>query len=183
MIPVAQRVFEMFVVKDEFFNPDVSSFIARGTEVYLWRYWRTVMDDPANNRSFVSFLWTQSSEHNFFYMLWAMIQKEFPSLRNCYCSRIIANGQVKGQNIKWHTDHGDKTVLYFPVEWKPDWGGSTYFKIGNCETEIQYKQNRLVVFDSNILHRGSGPTVDNILRVSIAFNLRLKATDTGKTTP
>jgi hypothetical protein len=172
----------MFVVKDEFFKPDVSSFIAKGTEVYLWRYWRTVPDDTANNRSFVSFLWTQPSENNFFYMLWTMIQKEFSSLRDYYCWRIIANGQVRGQNIKWHTDHGDKTVLYFPIEWNPDWGGSTYFKIDNCENEIHYKQNRLVVFDSDTVHRNSGPKVDNILRVSIAFNLRLKATDQEKAT-
>lgn len=167
----------MLVVKDDFFSPDVSSFIAKGTEVYLWRYWRTVSDDSGNNKSFVSFLWEQSCDKNFFYILWTMIQKEFPALRHCYCWRIIANGQVRGQNIKWHTDHGDKTALYFPTTWNLDWGGSTYFKSSNFETEVQYKQNRLVVFDADTLHRNSGPAADNILRVSIAFNLRLEPTD------
>ena len=102
-----------------------------------------------------------------------MIHKDIAFVAGCHCWRIIANGQVKGQNGNWHTDHGDKTVLYFPIEWTPEWGGSTYFKMGDSETEVQYKQNRLVVFKSDILHYGSCPTVDNLLRVSIAFNLRI----------
>ena len=96
-----------------------------------------------------------------------------PFVEDCYCWRIIANGQVKGQDGNWHTDHGDKTVLYFPLQWVPEWGGSTYFKIDDVETQIQYKQNRLLAFRSDILHCGSAPAVDNILRISIAFNLRI----------
>jgi hypothetical protein len=107
-------------------------------------------------------------------MLWKLIQNDLPGLQQCDCYRIIANGQVKGQNIDWHTDHGDKTVLYYPIAWKPEWGGSTYFRIHDAEHEIQYRQNRLVVFDAGIWHYGCGPTIDNILRVSIAFNLRTK---------
>ena len=164
----------MIVVKDDFFKTDLCNLIAKGTEAYQWRYWRAVMDDPADRKSFVNLLWTDSSENNFFHMLWKLIQKEFPSLQECSCYRIIANGQVKGQNIDWHTDHGDKTALYYPIEWKPEWGGSTYFKIGDTEKEIQYKQNRLVIFAAGISHFGSGPAVNDILRISIAFNLRLK---------
>ena len=72
---------------------------------------------------------------------------------------LIANGQVKGQDGNWHTDHGDKTVLYFPLQWAPEWGGSTYFKIDDVETQIQYKQNRLLAFRSDILHYGLAPAV------------------------
>jgi hypothetical protein len=164
----------MLLVQDDFFKADLCNLIAKGTEAYQWRYWRAVMDDPADRRSFVNLLWTNSSENNFFHMLWKLIQKEFPSLQECYCYRIIANGQVKGQNIDWHTDHGDKTALYYPIAWKAEWGGSTYFKTADAEQEIQYKQNRIVIFDANTLHYGSSPTIDNVLRISIAFNLRLK---------
>jgi hypothetical protein len=182
MIASERIDFDKIVVKDGFFKADLSNLIAKGTEVYQWRYWRAVMDDVADRRTFVSFLWNHSSESNFFHMLWKLIQKGFPSLQDCYCYRIIANGQVKGQDIDWHTDHGDRTVLYFPIAWNPEWGGSTYFRIGDSEKEVQYKQNRLLIFNSNILHRGSGPTVENILRVSIAFNSCLKTTDPMKTT-
>jgi hypothetical protein len=63
-------------------------------------------------------------------------------------------------------------VLYFPLEWVHEWGGTTHFKLEDSETEIEYKQNRLLVFNSDVLHYGSGPAIDNILRISIAFNLR-----------
>jgi hypothetical protein len=169
-----KRVCKMIIVKDDFFKADLCNLIAKGTEAYQWRYWRAVMDDPADRKTFVSFLWSHSTEDNFFHRLWKLIQKEFLSLQDCDCYRIIANGQVKGQNIDWHTDPGNQTALYYPITWKPEWGGSTYFKIGDVEKEIQYKQNRLVIFDATLRHYGSCPTVDNILRVSIAFNLRVK---------
>jgi 2OG-Fe(II) oxygenase superfamily len=165
-----KTVLDMIIVKDNFLDVDLCNLIAKSAEAYEWRYWLAVPDDPANNRYFVSFLWTDtSSEDNLFRMLWRLI---FPIVQGCYCYRIIANGQVKGQNGNWHTDHSDKTVLYFPLAWDPEWGGSLRFKIGDSEKEIEYKQNRIVIFDSSIRHYGSCPTVDNILRVSIAFNLR-----------
>ncbi len=169
----------MIIVKDNFFNIGLCNLIAKGTETYEWRYWLGVPDDPANNKYFVRFLWIDSSsEDNLFHMLWKLIEKEFPIVQDCSCYRIIANGQVRGQNGNWHTDHSDKTALYFPLAWDPEWGGSFHFKIGGSEKELEYRQNRIVIFDSNTEHYGSSPTVDNILRISIAFNLRTnKAND------
>jgi hypothetical protein len=162
----------MIVVRDDFFKADLSNLIAKGTDAYRWSYWRSVPDDPAHNRSFVCFLWTDSSEDNFFLLLWKMIKKELLSLHGYECYRIFANGQVKGQNISWHKDYGDKTAVYFPTAWNSEWGGSTYFKIGSSQEEVQYKQNRLVLFDTDILHYGSGPTVANVMRITIVFNMR-----------
>jgi hypothetical protein len=173
----------MIIVKDEFFEADVANFIARGSEIFAWRYIHKSTDEPAHNKFFVSTLWSSGSEHNFFHNLWKIIHKEVSSVQNCECWRIIANGQIKGQNGNWHTDHGDKTVLYYPTEWKPEWGGSTYFQINGSEKEIEYKKNRLVVFDSAVSHYGSCPTVDNILRVSIAFNLRKTTADENNIAP
>jgi hypothetical protein len=149
--------------------------ISGGTENYNWRYWKPVTDDETATRTFVSFLWKEPLESNLFHMLWKIIQKEFTTLQDCTCYRIIANGTVKGQNITWHTDHGDFTALYFPNDWNPEWGGSTHFLIDGREQAITYKQNRLVLFDANMLHSSSPPTVGNLLRISIAFNIRFNA--------
>jgi len=163
----------MIVVKEDFFKSDLCNLIAKGTQAYQWQYHhKSDVANPTHNKFFVSHLWNEASQENFFYMLWRMIRKDIPFVGDCYCWRIIANGQVKGQNGNWHTDHGDKTVLYFPLEWVPEWGGSTYFKTDEAETQVEYKQNKIVAFTSNTLHYGSCPTVGNILRVSIAFNLR-----------
>jgi hypothetical protein len=59
-------------------------------------------------------------------------------------------------------DYGDKSAVYFPIAWRSEWGGSTYFKIGDAQREVKYKQNRLVLFDANISHAGSGPSMDNV---------------------
>ena len=162
------------VVRDDCFKSDLCKLIAKGTQAYRWQYGhKSDVGNPTHNKFFVSPLWNDELQENFFYMLWRMIHSEIPFVEDCYCWRIIANGQVKGQDGNWHTDHGDKTVLYFPLQWVPDWGGSTYFKIDDVETQIQYKQNRLLAFGSDILHCGLAPAVDNILRISIAFNLRI----------
>jgi hypothetical protein len=170
----------MIIVKEDFFKADLCNLIAKGTQAYQWSYGHKSDVNKANhNKFFVSYLWSKTSQENFFYMLWRMIHKDISFVSDCHCWRIIANGQVKGQNGNWHTDHGDKTVLYFPLEWKSAWGGSTYFKIGDAETEIPYKQNQMLAFNSDILHYGSCPAVDNILRVSIAFNLRVNEPRSG----
>jgi hypothetical protein len=173
----------MIIIKDDFFKADLANLIAKGTETYQWRYdHKSDINDPTHTKFFVSHLWTHSSEHNFFHLLWKLIHKDVPGLQDYECWRIIANGQVKGQNGNWHTDHGDKTALYYPTAWKPDWGGSTYLKIDDSKKEIEYKKNRLVLFDSGTPHYGSSPAVDNVLRISIAFNLRLNTTNPAKTT-
>jgi hypothetical protein len=166
----------MIILKDDFFKSDIANLIAKGTEAYQWRYHhKSDANDPTHNKLFVSALWSGGSEDNFFHILWKLIHKDVSSLQDYECWRIIANGQVKGQNGNWHTDYGDKTVLYYPTAWKHEWGGSTYLQIDGSKREIPYKKNRLLIFDSEISHYGSGPTVDNILRVTIAFNVRLKS--------
>ena len=98
----------MIIVKDDFFKVDLANLIAKGTETYQWSYnHKSDVNDPAHNKFFVSHLWTDSSEDNFFHMLWKLI-KEVQSVQDCDCWRIIANGQIKGQNGNWHTDHGEK---------------------------------------------------------------------------
>ena len=169
----SQSVLRMITVKDNFFRDDLSKMITKGTETYKWSYnHKAVMADPTHTKFFVCHLWFQPSEENFFHILWQQIHRNLPEVAGFDCFRIIANGQVKGQNGNWHKDHGDKTALYFPLEWVHEWGGTTHFKLEDAETEIEYKQNRLLLFNSNVLHYGSGPAIDNVLRISIAFNLR-----------
>jgi len=170
----------MIVVRESFFTADLCSLVAKGTQAYQWRYHhKSDIDNPAHKKFFVSHLWNDALQENFFCMLWRMIRADVPFVTDCHCWRIIANGQVKGQDGNWHRDHGDKTVLYFPLEWVPEWGGSTYFKMDDVETQIQYAQNQIVAFDSHILHYAASPTVDNIIRVSIAFNLRVNQSTEG----
>ena len=51
-IDVNEGEFAGIIVKDNFFNADLTSFIAKSTEELRWRYWRPVTDDLNNNKSF-----------------------------------------------------------------------------------------------------------------------------------
>ena len=146
-----KRELECLIIRDEFFNENLATVIERGAEQYQWIYGhKSDIGDPKHNKFFVSYLWDDiHSEDNFYHTIWRVIVKEVPCLSSFYCWRIIANGQVKGQNGDWHTDHGDKTILYFPLEWTSQWGGSTYFKVNELETEIEYKKNRIRLFNSD----------------------------------
>ncbi len=69
----------MIIVKEDFFKPDLCNLIAKGTEAYKWRYnHKSDMEDPSNNKFFLSSLWNEESQENFFYRLWRMIRKDIP---------------------------------------------------------------------------------------------------------
>ena len=51
----------MLVVKDDFFDADLTELLAKGTEQYRWKYHhKSDIDDPAHNKFFVSTLWNSS---------------------------------------------------------------------------------------------------------------------------
>lgn len=60
-------------------------------------------------------------------------------------------------------DEGAISLLYYAnVRWNKNWGGETLFANddGECEIAIEYKPNRVVIFDSCIPHKPSPISVD-----------------------
>jgi hypothetical protein len=84
----------------------------------------------------------------------------------------IAGGKTFGLDGGIHTDKdvdfndmgdGFMTICYFPNrEWNPEWGGEFQFfdDSGNVIATYYPLPNTCLVFDSNIPHRGLGPTRD-----------------------
>ncbi len=64
----------------------------------------------------------------------------------------------------FHEDDGDMTFLFYPDENEENKGG-TEFKDG---TKIDYKTNRLIIFDAKILHKAN-INLSNEMRYSIAW--------------
>jgi Rps23 Pro-64 3,4-dihydroxylase Tpa1-like proline 4-hydroxylase len=67
----------------------------------------------------------------------------------------------------FHTDKNKKdnalTFLYYMnLKWDKDWGGETLFCNSNGDVEIamEYKPNRVIIFDSNIPHKPSAISAD-----------------------
>tara|TARA_B100000029_G_scaffold477190_1_gene522026 strand:- start:3711 stop:4262 length:552 start_codon:yes stop_codon:yes gene_type:complete len=85
------------------------------------------------------------------------------------------NGQTFGQDGEFHQDF-DITVFVFvgPVPWKEEWGGELIMKDTDSEKESIYsfKPGRCMIVDGRKPHKGLGPLVKNILRISLAIHLK-----------
>jgi Rps23 Pro-64 3,4-dihydroxylase Tpa1-like proline 4-hydroxylase len=91
--------------------------------------------------------------------------------------RVYANGQTFGQNGSFHEDsEEDNTItaiLYLneiDENVLDDWGGETQFKFNGDLVACQPVTNSLIVFNSNIIHRGMAPSrFSSDMRVTIAW--------------
>src|SRR5688500_754995 len=97
---------KMVICKDDFFPSSMANFVEKGTEIYLWRYGQKSLPDD-KNKFFVCYLWDNwlEAENNFYYKLWIIIQSQ--CMPHYECWRIMANGQVEGQNGTWHKDDNE----------------------------------------------------------------------------
>jgi len=91
-------------------------------------------------------------------------------------ARIICNNAL--EVCKLHVDgyeNNDKTILYYANKnWDHEYGGDTIFANDAGETiaTINYKPNRLVIFDAKIPHRSTAVSpAANQWRFTIVINL------------
>ena len=88
----------------------------------------------------------------------------------CQFIRAYANIQFKGMDGSFHKDDGDFTVLYMVT---PTLEGCGHFEYRDGEEvkKIDFKQNRVVVFEgASLSHRGMSPDTD-LPRVTLAFKV------------
>lgn len=98
-----------------------------------------------------------------------LFQKLRQSLNlNLNLIRMYINVQHKDMDGDYHTDDGDSsniTCLYMVTK---TLNNSGYFEIKN-EEKIDFKQNRLICFDSKKEHRGLAPIETGDVRITLAF--------------
>lgn len=108
---------------------------------------------------------------NVFDALQTYLQKSF------YLSSIDINCQHSGCDGTFHRDSasGTITMMMFPnPKWEKEWGGE--FEIFSEETNkvieiYDYIPGRILIFPSNVLHRGLGPKKEYVYRYSVVFRL------------
>ena len=98
--------------------------------------------------------------------------------------KVVINIASPGQTFFDHTHIGDwsasminrspKVLLYYPnLEWRREWGGETmFYTMNNKEIEraVEYKPNRLVVFDGERPHSVRPPTAHSpFLRFTLSM--------------
>ena len=93
--------------------------------------------------------------------------------------RVYANGQLHGQNGDFHQDNKKNNFWTFllyatdiPMDYIQIWGGTTEFQTENGVVSVFPQPNSAVLFKSDILHKGNGPSrYTNDIRVTIAWKL------------
>ena len=106
-------------------------------------------------------------------------------IEDCFKKRfmlntVYANGQTYGMDGSYHTDDDDDDAYTFLMyvshithENVDTVNGNTLFKHGDEVISVEPIINRGVLFKSNTLHKGMGPSIlANILRITIAFKLK-----------
>jgi hypothetical protein len=96
--------------------------------------------------------------------------------RKLFLKRIHINGQVYGQDGRFHRDSEEPNVISVLIFtnpfWVPSWGGAfTYIQEPSPEVfSVAYVPNRAVIFPANILHCGQAPLrCTDKMRTSMVF--------------
>tara|TARA_R100000027_G_C2237048_1_gene90873 strand:- start:539 stop:1036 length:498 start_codon:yes stop_codon:yes gene_type:complete len=162
----------------EYFDNVFSTAIVEEINTLLRRpKWSFNGGGLAYDGDFVSNFWHMDhlEEEDYFLNLFENIKEKLFKDQTVKIVRCYANGQTAGQSGVPHRDDGDVTVLYFPTRWKHHLGGHLNFvSNNNIKSLVEYKQNRLVKFNSEIVHYSSAPVYNYIgLRISLAYKVKI----------
>jgi len=109
-----------------------------------------------------------------FYLLKKLEEQKIDTSR---ITRCYYNCFRKCDTPRYHTDPGGRTYMfYLNKEWNKLWGAPTKFKKKKYYIPklIFPKPGRLVIFDANLLHKGTAPNIfmpdEHPGRLSIAFH-------------
>ena len=92
-----------------------------------------------------------------FNIIYSIIIEE-PELegKHLHLERGYVNLYPFGIGGDWHTDSenpNSKTILFYPSDWKEEYGGTTEFQ--ESGEKVEYRKNRLLVFDGTKPHRSA----------------------------
>ena len=92
-----------------------------------------------------------------FNIIFSIIKNE-PEIKGKYISleRGYVNLYPYGIGGDWHIDSespNGRTILFYPSDWKAEYGGATEFQ--EPREKVEYKKNRLLMFDGTKFHRSA----------------------------
>lgn len=146
-------------VFDNVLENSLLEFIREELSILTWAIQKSYPTDSQETNLF--FVSTEQNllTHQFLYKIFCrkynLSNKLSRSYVNCHPPQSFGD---------FHRDDGDITLLYYPDENEKNKGG-TEFEDG---TKVEFKTNRLIVFDAKILHKAN-INLSNEMRHSIAW--------------
>jgi|TARA_R100000482_G_C5128749_1_gene150472 hypothetical protein len=157
IIKVAEMNIEVF---DDVLENSLLEFVREELNILTWMQQKSHLLKTDEKMNF----FFASVEQNLFthQFLYNLICKKY-NISNKF-SRSYVNCHPPHSSGNFHTDDGDLTLLFYPDKNEKNKGG-TEFKDA---TNVDYKTNRLIIFDAKILHKAN-INLSNEMRYSIAW--------------
>jgi len=100
----------------------------------------------------------QKDEFIFLFEILLSIIESDPEIKGKHTSleRGYVNLYPYGIGGDWHIDFpssNGRTILFYPSDWKEEYGGATEFQ--ESGDKVEYIKNRLLVFDGSLSHRSA----------------------------
>ena len=126
--------------------------------------YRSTSTNKSSNTFFISNFNLQTDQT----IMWVAerLVKEFD--HDIKIMRSYVNLQFTGMNGEWHTDDGETTCLWMATKSLPKGSGEFQTK----DKKIKFDFNKLIIFDSQIPHRGMAPKELNTPRMTLAFKTK-----------
>lgn len=168
-------------VVDDFLNDDEIDFLETYFKGDIWGFGHCT--DPEDKRLFKGRWFSTDLKDKNFFCEHLLEKIERISGHKWEPIQIYANGQTILNNGDWHVDDYNNpldpfyftALIYISDINKSNVdviNGHFEFKINDKITSIEPFKNRMILFDSSILHRGNAPNIPGFLRISIAWKLK-----------
>jgi len=125
-------------------------------------YSHSSKDDNTGNYFFASDVTKDKLTHYVAYKL----QKQF-DIKGF--KRIYFNLQFNGMSGAWHKDDGHKTYMLMITKTLKKDSGCFEVKVGSEIKSFPFERNKLIIFESNLFHRGLAPLEPGQPRMTLAF--------------
>jgi hypothetical protein len=164
-------------IYDNFLDKQFLDYINQSLQRLEWTIHRSE-DDQKTPFFFNSITINHNIQKNEYCFLFDIISnviiKDFGiEERNIFLERGYVNLYPFGIGGDWHKDSvskDGKTILFYPCDWKEEYGGATEFQYSG--EKVEYKKNRLLIFDGILSHRSM--THRNIKnRYTIAYKIQI----------
>jgi len=132
---------------------DIERFLSR------YSYWQFIVDDKVDEQ-FSSSLGLTIDKEEYWDLEKCLIWHLSQNFDTSNIERCIRNCYKIFDRTTFHKDPKGLTYMFYVnSRWRNFWGGYTEFKYNSKIVKVYPKPGRLVVFDSQIEHRGTAPNL------------------------
>jgi len=159
----------MINVIDNWLENDLSNFVEQS---FLHEYPHFFDHTPTHNDN--NFFYNCELNHNDTLVKFLFYKAKKTLNRKIKLVRTHFNIQHPGMDGGWHTDDSELSFVYMVTQTLNKKEGTFQAKINNKIKTIDFVKNRLLFFDSKILHKGNAPFLNKKRNVNARITFTLK---------